>query len=77
MQDIVKFRALNSDEDARFCELVHLVKRSYNTLKEVGLPNDMDNRHMLSIIEKKMCADDRKFGHVISKKTRKQHRYMA
>ncbi|CAB3988477.1 Hypothetical predicted protein [Paramuricea clavata] len=27
---------------------------------EVGLPNDMDNSHMLSIIEKKMCADDRK-----------------
>jgi hypothetical protein len=60
MQDIVKFRAINSDEDARFCELVHLVKRSYNTLKEVGLPNDMDNSHILSIIEKKMCADDRK-----------------
>ena len=60
MQDIVEFRTLNSDEDARFCELVHLVKRSYNTLKEVGLPNDMDNSHMLSIIEKKMCADDRK-----------------
>ncbi|CAB3977716.1 PREDICTED: uncharacterized protein LOC107334806 [Paramuricea clavata] len=60
MQDIVKFRAVNSDEDGRFCELVHLVKRSYNTLKEVGLPNDMDNSHMLSIIEKKMCVDDRK-----------------
>ena len=51
MQDIVKFKALSSDEDTRFCELVHLVKRSYNTLKEVGLPNDMDNSHMLSIIE--------------------------
>jgi hypothetical protein len=37
-----------------------LVKRSYNTLKEVGLPNDMDNSHMLSIIEKNLCADDRK-----------------
>jgi hypothetical protein len=38
-----------------------LVKRSYNTLKEVGLPNDMDNSHMLSIMERKMCAVDRKF----------------
>jgi hypothetical protein len=38
-----------------------LGKRSYNTLKKVGLPNDMDNSHMLSIIERKMCADDRKF----------------
>ena len=59
-QEIVKFRSLTDGEDARFCDLVHLVKRSYNTLKEVGLPADMDNSHMLSIIEQKMCADDRK-----------------
>ena len=59
-QDIVKFRALQPGEDARFCDLVHLVKRSFNTLKEVGSQNDMDNSHMLSIIEQKMCSDDRK-----------------
>ena len=59
-QDIVQFKALQDGEDARFCDLVHLVKRCYNTLKEVGLPSDMDNSHMLSIIEQKMCADDRK-----------------
>ena len=59
-QDIVKFRPLRDGEDARFCDLVHLVKRCYNTLKEVGLPSDMDNSHMLSIIEQKMCMDDRK-----------------
>lgn len=59
-QDIVKFRALQIGEDARFCDLVHLVKRSFNTLKEVGSQNDMDNSHMLSVIEQKMCADDRK-----------------
>lgn len=59
-QDIVRFRALQPEEDARFCDLVHLVKRCYNTLKEVGIPSDMDNSHMLSIIEQKMCADDRK-----------------
>ena len=60
-QDIVKFRPLQPGEDARFCDLVHLVKRSFNTLKEVGSQNDMDNSHMLSIIEKKkMCSDDRK-----------------
>ena len=58
MQDIIKLKALNSDEDARFCELVHLVKRSHDTLKEVGLPNDMDN--MLLIIQRKICAGDRK-----------------
>ena len=59
-QDIVKFRALQSGEDARFCDLVHLVKRSFNTSKEVGSQNDIDNSHMLSIIEQKMCSDDRK-----------------
>ena len=59
-QDITKFRPLQDGEDARFCDLVHLVKRCYNTLKEVGIPSDMDNSHMLSIIEQKMCADDRK-----------------
>ena len=36
------------------------MKRCYNTLKEVGLLSDMNNSHMLSIIERKMCADDRK-----------------
>ena len=59
-QDIAKFRQLQHGEDARFCDLVHLVKRCYNTLKEVGVPQDMDNSHMLSIIEQKMCTDDRK-----------------
>ena len=59
-QDIVKFRPPQHGEDARFCDLVHLVKRCYNTIKEVGVPCDMDNSHMLSIIEQKMCADDRK-----------------
>ncbi|XP_046862937.1 uncharacterized protein LOC124456562 [Xenia sp. Carnegie-2017] len=59
-QDIVKFKALETGEDARFCDLVHLVRRCFNTLKEVGVPSDMDNSHMLSIIEQKMCPDDRK-----------------
>ena len=59
-QDIVQFKALQDGEDTRFCDLVHLVKRCYNTLKEVGLPSDMDNSHMFSVIEQKMCADDRK-----------------
>ena len=29
-------------------------------LKDFGLPSDMDNSHMLSLIEQKMCVDDRK-----------------
>ena len=59
-QDIVKFKPLSEGEDYRFCDLVHLARRCYNTLKEVGIPNDMDNSHMLSIIAQKMCSDDRK-----------------
>eukprot|EP00795_Rhopilema_esculentum_P016607 gene16607-biopygen5783 len=58
-QDITKFRPLQDGEDVRFCDLVHVVKRCYNTLKEVGIPSDIDNSHMLSITEQKMCADDR------------------
>ena len=37
----------------RFCDLAHLVRRCFNTLREVGVPSDMDNSHMLSIIEQK------------------------
>ena len=63
-QDIMKFKPLRNEEDSRFCELVHLIRGSYNTLKEVGRPHDMDNNHILAIIEQKMCNDDRKDGHV-------------
>ena len=59
-QDIARFRPLRDEEDARFCDLVHLVRRSFNSLTEVGRQNDMDNNHMLAIIEQKMCPDDRK-----------------
>ena len=61
-QDISKFKPLQDGEDSRFCDLVHLVRRSYNTLKEVGVPGDMDNSHMLAIIERKMGPDDKKVG---------------
>ena len=59
-QDIARFKPLRDGEDARFCDLEHLVRRSFNTLSEVGRQNDMDNNHMLAIIEQKMCSDDRK-----------------
>ena len=59
-QDLNKFKALQDGEDSSFCELEHLVRRSYNTLKEVGLPGDMNNSHVLSVIERKMSSDDRK-----------------
>lgn len=59
-QDIARFKPLRDGDDARFCDLVHLVKRSFNTLAEVGRQNDMDNNDMLAIIEQKMFSDDRK-----------------
>ena len=58
--DINVFKPLKNGEDSRFCDLVHLVRRSYNTLKEVNRPQDMDNSQMLALVEKKMCSEDRK-----------------
>nr|XP_054761134.1 uncharacterized protein LOC129267449 [Lytechinus pictus] len=49
--DLGKFHPLKEGEDGR---------RSYNTLQEVGKTNDMDNNHMISLIEKKMSNEDRK-----------------
>ncbi|KAG1697393.1 hypothetical protein GQR58_006003 [Nymphon striatum] len=59
-QNIMKYRNLKEGEDSRFCDLAHLVRRSFNILKEMGLPNDMNNNHMLAIIEQKLCMEDRK-----------------
>ena len=59
-QDIARFKPSRDGEYARFCDLVHLVRRSFNTLSEVGRQNDLDNNHMLAIIDQKMCSDDRK-----------------
>ena len=58
--DISSFRPLREGDDKGFCDFVHLIKRSFNTLKKVGRPNDMNNNHMLAIIEQKMCSSDRK-----------------
>lgn len=58
--DVNKFKALRDGEDGRFCDLVHLVRRSYNTLKEIDRPQDMDNSQILSLIERKLNQDDRK-----------------
>ena len=58
--DISSFRPLREGDDKAFCDFVHLTKRSYNILKEVRRPNDMNNNHMLAIVEQKMCSGDRK-----------------
>ncbi|XP_046856139.1 uncharacterized protein LOC124449243 [Xenia sp. Carnegie-2017] len=56
-------KGIGSDYDAAWEYLDSIYRdprRCLNTLKEVGVPGDMDNSHMLSIIEQKMCTDDRK-----------------
>ena len=58
--DVSSFRPLREGDDKGFCDFVHLIKRSYNTLKEVGRLNDLNNNHMLAIVEQKMCSSDRK-----------------
>ena len=57
---ISSFRPLREVDNKGFCDFVHLIKRSFSTLKEVGRPNDMNNNHMLAIVEQKMCSSDRK-----------------
>lgn len=58
--DINNVRAVKEGEDSRFCELVNLVRTSYNTLKEVGRPHDMGNSQMLALTERNLHTDDRK-----------------
>ena len=38
MADLEGFKAILSGDDHRFCDLVNLVRRSYNILKEVKAP---------------------------------------
>ena len=57
--DISKFKPLHEDEDSRYCDLAQLVRRSYNTLKEVNRQFDMDNNHMTAIIKQKLHVNDR------------------
>ncbi|XP_063970046.1 uncharacterized protein LOC129255891 [Lytechinus pictus] len=58
--DLNQFKGLKCGEDARFCDLVHLVRRSYHCLQAVNRPQDMDNSQVLALIERKMHVDDRR-----------------
>eukprot|EP00057_Strongylocentrotus_purpuratus_P011425 XP_011665899.1 PREDICTED: uncharacterized protein LOC105439066 [Strongylocentrotus purpuratus] len=58
--DITKFKNLKDGDDKGFIELAGLVRRSYNTLKEINKEEDMNNSHMLSLIERKLTNEDRK-----------------
>ena len=58
--DISSFRSLREADDKGFYDFVPLIKRSFNTLKEGGHPNDMNNNHMLAVVEPKICSSNRK-----------------
>ena len=58
MADLEGFKAILPGDDLRFCDLVNLVRRSFNILKEVERPQDMDNTQVISIIERTMTKDD-------------------
>ncbi|XP_030846943.1 uncharacterized protein LOC105438616 [Strongylocentrotus purpuratus] len=60
VNDISKMKPLKPEEDDRFCSFVNLIRRSFNSLNEIGRANDMNNNHMLALIERKMCIDDRR-----------------
>ena len=68
--DIERFKAVQTGKDHRFCDLVYLVRRSYNTLKEVKRTQDIDNTLVISLIEHKMTNDDVKIWarHIHSQK---------
>ena len=57
---LAKFKAIQPGEDYQFCDLANLVRRSYNILKEVKRPQDIDNTQVISLIERKMTKDDLK-----------------
>ena len=56
--DLEKFKPIQGGEDHRFCDLVNLVRRSYNILKEIKRPQDINNSQVISLIERKMTKDD-------------------
>ena len=58
--DIERFKPIQPGEDHRFCDLVNLIRRSFNILKEVKRPQDLDNTHVISLIERKLTRDDLK-----------------
>ena len=54
LQTLRNLNPYKSGDDHHFCDLVNLVRKSSNILKEVKRPQDMDNTHIISLIERKM-----------------------
>ena len=60
LQTLRNLNPYKSGDDHHFCDLVNLVRKSSNILKEVKRPQDMDNTHIISLITRKMTPDDLK-----------------
>ena len=65
-----RFKPIQPGKDHHFYDLVNLVRQSFNILKEVKRPQDVDNTHVISLIEKKLTRDDLKIWvrHINSQK---------
>lgn len=55
--DLERLKAIQPGEDHRFVTWLAL-RKSYNILKEVKRPQDIDDTHVISLIERKMTKDD-------------------
>lgn len=56
--DLERFIVIRPGEDQCFYDLVNLMQRSYDILKEVKRKQVIDNTQVLSLIERKMMKDD-------------------
>ena len=53
-----KFKPIQDREDHKFCDLFNLVTRSDNIVKEIKRSQDINNSHIILLIERKMTKDD-------------------
>ena len=58
--DIERFKPIQHGEDHRFFDPVNLIRQSFYILKEVKRPQDLDNTHIISLIERKLTRGDLK-----------------
>ena len=68
--DMERLKPIQPGEDHRFCDLVNLVRGSFNILKELKRPQDIDNTQVISLIERILTRGDLKIWarHINSQK---------
>ena len=58
--DMEQLKPIQPGEDHLFCDLVNLVRGSFNILKEFKRPQDTDNTQVISLIERILTRGDLK-----------------